>query len=362
MLDEGRRLGRHHRSDVQGAVRARGHGHLVELGKRKVDRCVVPIQHRRAALRIRALDRGLDGGDRLVLRKDAREREVAGLEHCVDSARQARVASDPAGVDHVEAQALVDDLGLHLDRDPAPDLVRPEGAVEQERPAIGRTAQDIHLFEEAELVAADEAGLLDQVRRVDRAGTEPEVGDGHRSRLLGVEDEVALCEEVGLLADDFHGVAGSAHGAVRAQAIEHRGGDVRGFGSEARVDLEAQVGDVVDDPHRELTSWCGGGQLFEHRGRHGGRELLGREAVPTADDERRLGSRSQGDDDVLEQGLARCTRLLRAVEHGDPAHARREGGGKGGGGERPKQVHLQEPDPLAAREQGFHCFLRGPDA
>ena len=128
------------------------------------------------------------------------------------------------------------------------------------------------------------------------------------------------------------------------------------------MEVEAQVGDVVDDPHSELASRRGCGELFEHRGRHGGRELLGCEAIPSADDERRLGPGGEGDDDVLEQRLARGSGFLRAIEHGDPAHGRRQRRDKSGGVERPEQVDVQKSDPLAPGEKRFHCFLRRADA
>ena len=101
-------------------------------------------------------------------------------------------------------------------------------------------------------------------------GAEAEVGDGHRPRLLGVEDEVALGEEVGLLADDLDRVAVGAHSAVRAEAVEEGAHGVLRLGVKAGDGLQAQVRHVVADADREVALRRLGGELRENAGDHGG--------------------------------------------------------------------------------------------
>ena len=129
---------------------------------------------------------------------------------------------------------------------------RAVGAVEQERGAGLGAVEHRHLLEQAELVAGDEVGVLDEVRRADRLGPEPQVRHGHRARLLRVVDEVALGEQVGVLADDLHRRLVGPDGAVGAEPEEHR---LHLTGSaavaERVVDVEAQPGDVVVDADRE---------------------------------------------------------------------------------------------------------------
>jgi hypothetical protein len=62
---------------------------------------------------------------------------------------------------------------------------------------------------------------------------------------------------------------------------------------------------------------------------------------------------------VQEQRLAERTGLLGAVEHCDPAYARRQGGQQRRHRERPVQPHLQDTDLLAVRPQMGHGLLGG---
>jgi pyruvate-ferredoxin/flavodoxin oxidoreductase len=77
-----------------------------------------------------------------------------------------------------------------------------------------------YLVDDADLVACHQFGLLDQVGRVDRVRSVPEVRDGHRTRLLRVVDEVALREQVGLISDDLHGGLVGPDGAVTPERVE----------------------------------------------------------------------------------------------------------------------------------------------
>ena len=72
------------------------------------------------------------------------------------------------GVDGEEAELLLDDLLLHLARQVVPDLVGREWGVQQERRARRRVLEHVDLVDELELVAGDEPGAIDEIRRSDR--------------------------------------------------------------------------------------------------------------------------------------------------------------------------------------------------
>ena len=175
--------------------------------------------------------------------------------------------------------------------------------------------------------------------------------DGLRARLLRVVDEVALRVQALLGAEDLDRVLVRADGPVRAEAEEDRAHRLGRLDVELCVVGQARAGDVVVDPDREPASRPLGGELGEDAGDHARRELLRREAVAAADDPRhhlalavreRLGERRDG---VEEQRLADRARLLRPVEHGDAAHARRQRLDERLRRERPVQPHLQRRRP-----------------
>ncbi len=124
-----------------------------------------------------------------------------------------------------------------------PDFIGPEQAVQQEDAAGLGIFEHFELLEEVELVAGHKVGLvgLDQIRGVDRFGAEAQMRDGHRAGFLRVVDEVALCEVIGLFADDLDRVLVGAHRAVRAEAEEHAAHGLVGFDREGRIDIEAGV-------------------------------------------------------------------------------------------------------------------------
>ena len=117
---------------------------------------------------------------------------------------------------------LVDQLLLHLARQPLPDLVGRVGRVQQEDRPVRRVLEHVDPFQELELMAGDEPGLRDQIGRPDRTRARAQVGDRRRARLLGVVDEVALHVQIGLFPDDLDRVLVGADGAVGAEAVEQR--------------------------------------------------------------------------------------------------------------------------------------------
>ena len=323
---------------------------------------------------VRVLDGRLDVVDGLISRDHAGEGEEARLHDGVDPRAELMLLGHPVGVDGPDGEVLVDDLGLHFERQPVPQLLGAVRAIEQERGSRLGVGEDRHLLQQAELVARDEVSVFDEVRRPDGLGAETQVRHGHRARLLRVVHEVALGVHVGVLADDLHRRFVRADGAVGAESEEHRLHLARRpWVAEFVVGVEAQPGHVVVDAHGEapFRAWflrrVEPGQLVEHRLDMGGTELLRRQAVAPADHVWRPLERSgvgvhhvvQGGDDVEQQRLARRSRLLRAIQHGDRAHGRRQRPHEVLGRERTVEAHLQESDALARSGQGLDGLLGG---
>ena len=115
---------------------------------------------------------------------------------------------------------------------------------------------------------------------------------------------------------------------------------------------------VVVDADGEVRLGPFGGQLVEHAGDVGRRELLGRQAVAAADHARHAvrqrqiahgGRFGEGGQHVEVERLADGARLLGAVEHGDRPGRRWQRREQGGRRERPVQPDGDEADLLAGR-------------
>ena len=223
------------------------------MGEGLVHHLAVAAHHLRAALAVGLLDRLLDVRDRLLARQDAGDAEEAGLHDGVDAAAHPHLLGQRVGVDREEADLLLDHLLLQLAGQAIPDRVRGAGRVQQEDRARSGVLEHVDLVHELELMAGHEARAVHQVGGADGARARAQVRDRDRAGLLGVVDEVALDVAVGLLADDLDRVLVGADGAVRAEAVEERGGDVLALGAERRVPGQRGVGHVVDDPDGEVA-------------------------------------------------------------------------------------------------------------
>ncbi len=153
-----------------------------ETLERPVDRGKVALDDRVATLGVRLLDERLDLPDRLVGRQDPGKVEETWLHHRVDPAAHAGLGRDGQGVDHPQVDVLVDQESLDTGRQVLPDLVRAVRRVEQQRRPVARGLEDLGLAQQAELVAGDEVGLLDEVGRADRFRPEAQMGHGDRAR------------------------------------------------------------------------------------------------------------------------------------------------------------------------------------
>ena len=103
--------------------------------------------------------------------QDAGDGEEAGLHDRVDADAHAGVLGHLVGVDHVELQLLVDDRLLDLQRQLVPDLIRPVGAVQQERRSLGAALASMSYFsrktnwwQAMKLAWSDQVGLANGPR------------------------------------------------------------------------------------------------------------------------------------------------------------------------------------------------------
>ena len=228
-----------------------------------------------------------NGFNGLIAGQDLGDGEEAGLQNGVHARAHAGFARHLIGVNDEEAGLLGDQLGLDFARQLGPNLVLIKRTVEQENAARNQGAEHVVAFEENPLMAGHEVGFGDQIARPDRLRPETQVRNRHRARLLRVVDEVALSVVVGVFADDLDRVLVRAHGAIRAEAVEH--------GSHHVVGLDGKIGIVIEAGMAHVVMNADGEVVFRFRRRqvvvdgldHRGGELFRGETVASADGFRR---------------------------------------------------------------------------
>ena len=247
----------------------------------------------------------------------------------------------------------LDDPLLHRARQMVPHLVGTERRVEQQSGARRGEPQHVLPLDEIELVACHEAGLPDQIGRLDRRVAEAQMRYRLRARFVRIVDEVALGIEPRIFGDDLDAVLVGADRAVRAEPVEHRphtsGGSIGNAGIGRRLVWETSSSMPTVNP------FLGSGlrQLVEYRLCQRRVEILRRQAVAAADDARHRAARRRRH--RLRQALRRHrdtaarrrARLLGLLQHGDRAHGRRQRRQQRSRGERAEQPHLQHADLLA---------------
>ena len=248
---------------------------LLQVGHRLIHCVEVLLHHLGTLALVGLLDGLLDLGDGLFRGQHARDAEEAGLHDGVDTRPHPGFLGHLVGIDHEEAQLLVDDLLLHFLRQLVPDLVRAVHAVEQEHAAGLAVLEHVVALEERPLVTGQELRFGDEVAGANHIRPEAQVRHGDRAGFLRVIDEVALGVEAGLVADNLDRVLVGTHRAIRAESVEQAALHAVGLGREAVVHGKRGVGHVVIDAYREVILGRRLLQVVEHRLDHGGRELLG---------------------------------------------------------------------------------------
>ncbi len=189
----------------------------------------------------------------------------------------------------------------------------------------------------------------------------------HRARLFGVVDEVSLTVVGGVFADDLDGVLVCAHGAIRAEAVEHGSHDVVGLDGKLGIVVETGVAYVVLNADRKVVfgSWLF--QVVVNGLDHGGRKFLGRQAVTPADDFGRdfqlpvaqFDSLVDAVDDVEIERLSASSGFLGAVENSDLLNGCRKSFDEAPHGERAVQPDFQQPNLFALLVEIVGGFVRG---
>ena len=331
---------------------AGGHVDLDQGGSAHLDGLVVLIDHVLALLEV-----GVGGGvlhvlEGVLLGQDLGQREEGGLQDGVGALAHPHLDRQVDGVDGVELDVVLGDVALGLGVEVALELVHAPLAVDEQGAAGLDVLDDGEALDDVRgVVAGHEVGLVDVVAAADGGVAKAQVADGHAAGLLGVVLEVGLHVLVGVVADDLDGVLVGADRAVSAQAPELALDGAGGGGAGAVGVLgETQVGDVVDDAHRELLLGVVLLELGEDGEGRGRRGVLGAEAVAAAHDldlpeHPELG---QGGDDVLVEGLAHGAGLLGAVHDGDLPDRLGQRGGELLGHEGAVEANLDQADLLAA--------------
>ncbi len=347
------------------AGRRRRNPDFVQVRQRRVDDLEVAANDVVPLVAVALLDGVLDAGDRLIARQDAGDGEEAGLQHGVDPVAEAPVAGDLGGVDHVEAQLLGEDLRLQRAGQVLPHLVRAVLDVEQEgRPGRG-LSQHVDPSEKARLVAGDEVGRFDQVRRVNRPLAEAQVRDRLGAGLVRVVDEVALRVHGRIFGDDLDAVLVGADRAVGAETEEQGAHDIVWLDREPRIEREVGLRDVVVDPDGEAVPGVGVFERVEHRLHLGRAEVLGAEPVTPADHPGHRVALAAGEGlgqrrrHVEVERLARRARFLGLLEHRERPARLRQRGQERLGRERAVEAHLQHADPGARLAEDGGRLARG---
>ena len=136
------------------------------------------------------MDALLDLFDGFFPRQHTADGKEAGLHDGVDPAAHPGFFSHIIGVNDIEMQFLVNNILLDFAGEAVPDLVMRINAVEQEHTAGFGIFQHVQPFQEGELMAGDEIGIMpsDQVGSADRFGSKAQVRDGYGAGFFGVVD------------------------------------------------------------------------------------------------------------------------------------------------------------------------------
>ena len=302
---------------VRGVGPFGGNGNLLEGGGAEVDGLVVHVDDVLSLLQIGLGRLFLHVGDGLLLGHYLCQGEEGALEDGVRPLAHSDLLGQVDCVNRVELDLVLGDVLLGGGVQVVLQFLGAPLAVDHEDSVRLDVLNHLEpLGDVAGVVAGDEVGLVDVVRRADRLVTESQVGDGHAAGLLRVVLEVGLDILVGVVSDDLDRVLVGSDGSVSAQSPElafdgSGSGGIRGL----LVLGEAQSGHVVDDSDGEEAS---GLDLFQFlvNGEHGGRRgvLRAQSVAASADLDVIPSGIGQGGDDILIQRLTVGSRFLGPVE------------------------------------------------
>ena len=288
-----------------------------------------------------------DGG---LDRKDIRDLEKRRLHDHVDAPAEADFLRDPPRVDRVEFDFARGEGAFHRSRKAVFEFAIAPRAVEKELPLRAQPFKQVVRADVRLVVAGDEIGRVDVIRRLDRGMSETQMRYRDAAGFLRVVREVRLGVHIRSVADDLDRALVRPYGAVGAEAPEFARDRPLG----RRIDgvrgrRKGRMRHVVDDADRERVLRPVRFQVLEHRNDHRGVEVLRPEPISAADDAGRRSAVVKGAPDLDIEGFSRGGVLFRPVEDGDFFDAFREGGAKPFGKERPKDADADQADLLAVR-------------
>ena len=194
---------------------------LAERGRTGVDCLPVGLDDGLALLGVGLLRGVLHVLEGILGGKDLRQGEECGLEHRVGALAHADLRRKVDCVDQVDGDVVLGNVALRLGRHLLCELGVIPLAVDQEGAARLDVADHLEALDDvAGVVASDEVGLGDVVRRADRGVAKAQVADGDAAGLLGVVLEVGLDVLVRVVADDLDGVLVRTDGTVAAETPE----------------------------------------------------------------------------------------------------------------------------------------------
>ena len=290
-----------------------------------VDGRIVHVDDVLALHAVGLLDGLLHLVDSLVERDDVGDLEERRLHDRVGTRAQPELGGDLRGVDDIEIDLVLGQIGFHVVRQRGAGGSRVVHRVEQERTAGFQPFQHVVLIDVRRHVARHEVGRGDQVGRSDRQVAETQVRRGVTARFLRVVREVCLAVLVRRTADDLDRVLVGPYRTVGTQAEEERLERTGLCERNLLAHGQRAEGHVVHDAHRKLVLGLVGPEVGEHGQHLRRRGVFGRKAVAAADDERFAVGRNilavgKCLDDIQVERVAVCTRFLSTVEHTDALH------------------------------------------
>ena len=131
-------------------------------------------------------------------------------------------------------------------------------------------------------MACNKVRTVDKVGALDGSLAEAQVADGQTAGLLGVVCKVALCEHVGVVADDLDAVLVCTDGTIGTKAEELAADRALGSGVHKVALGEGSIHNIVDDADGEMVLGFVELKVVVNLLDHGGGEFLAAEAVSAA--------------------------------------------------------------------------------
>jgi len=163
------------------------------------------------------------------------ESEETGLHDRIDAAAQSRVAGDAIGIDDVDPEALVEDLGLDFTRKVIPDPVGSSGAFNKKMPPGAAYCSTSQRSRKSKLMAGQKPRLPNERGRAELDGGSSEMRDRHRAGFARIVHEVALHPAVRAFTDNLDRVLVGADRSVGAESEEHGSKNLRRFNVELGI-------------------------------------------------------------------------------------------------------------------------------